>query len=153
LCPPAALAASEGRLKFVIENAEKLTLNESSIDRAIYACVLHHLQNPELALRESRRVTNSGGMISIYLPCDPGLVYRIFRKTLTRKRARDLRIDYELMNVREHINHYYQLSKLIKEVFKDDSIRVRNFPFQFLSYDFNIFSIYHITVDKKHSVR
>jgi phosphatidylethanolamine/phosphatidyl-N-methylethanolamine N-methyltransferase len=148
LCPAAENAATEGKLKFILENAESLTLDDSSIDRAIYACVLHHLPNPEIALKESRRVTKSGGMISIYLPCDPGFVYRKFRRLLTGKRARELKIDYELMNVRQHINHHYQLSKLIKEVYKDDLIRVRNFPFQFLSYDFNIFSVYHITINK-----
>jgi phosphatidylethanolamine/phosphatidyl-N-methylethanolamine N-methyltransferase len=149
LCSAAESAKSAGKLKFIIENAESLSIDDSCIDRVIYACVLHHLASPEKALQESRRVTNSGGTISIYLPCDPGFVYRIFRKMFTSKRARELKIDYELMNVREHINHYYQLNKLIKEVFRHDSVRVRHFPFQFFSYDLNLFSIYHITINKE----
>jgi phosphatidylethanolamine/phosphatidyl-N-methylethanolamine N-methyltransferase len=145
LAPEAKQAMVEDRLEFSIENAEALSIADSFVDRTIFACVLHHLSDPEKALIESRRVTKPGGVISIYLPCDPGLVYRFLRKIFTHKVARDLNIDYELKNVREHINHYYQLEKLINEVFKNDVKKIKKFPVFFFSYDFNIFTILHIT--------
>lgn len=146
LTPFAEKALSEGKLEFSIEDAERLTIEDSSVDRTIFACVLHHLNDPEKALNEARRVTKPGGLISIYLPCDPGLTYRLLRKFFTRKISRELGIDYELQNVRQHINHYYQIAKLINEVFKVDQIRKKNFPISFFAYDFNIFTILHITV-------
>jgi phosphatidylethanolamine/phosphatidyl-N-methylethanolamine N-methyltransferase len=145
LSPEAKQAMTDGRLVFSIENAEELSIEDSFTDRTIFACVLHHLLNPEKALMESRRVTKPGGMISIYLPCDPGLVYRFLRKVFTRKVSKKLKIDYELENVREHINHYYQLEKLIYEVFKNDVKKVKKFPVPLFSYDFNIFTVLHIT--------
>ncbi len=148
LSPEAEMAKNSGKLQFIVENAERLSLENSTIDRVIFSCVLHHLNNPEAALNEARRVLKSGGMISIYLPCDPGFIYRQLRKVFTSRRSRTLGIDYELINVREHINHYYQLNKLIKEVFKEDVLRIRRFPFQFLNYDLNIFSIIHISINK-----
>jgi len=148
LAPEAKQAMLAGKLEFSLENAESLSIRDSFVDRTIFACVLHHLSDPEKALMEARRVTKPGGVISIYLPCDPGLVYRILRKLFTHKISRKLGIDYELENVREHINHYYQLEKLIKEVFKNDVKKLKKFPISFFSYDFNIFTILHITKSK-----
>ena len=149
LCPNAENARESGKLEFFMQDAEKLTLQDSTVDRTIFMCVLHHLNNPEKALREAKRVTKLGGMISIYLPCDPGLIYRMLRKIFTRKIAKELGIDYELMNAREHINHYYQLNRLIKHVFKNEHFRARHFPIQIGSHDFNIYSVYHITLKSK----
>jgi ubiquinone/menaquinone biosynthesis C-methylase UbiE len=139
-------AVKSGTLKFILQDAEALTLLSQPVDRTIFSCVLHHLSNPERALIEARRVTKFGGMVSIYLPCDPGFVYRTLRRIFTTRISQKLGIDYELMNVREHTNHYYQLNKLIRTVFYNDKITVRNFPFQFASFDLNIYSIYHITI-------
>ena len=146
LSPAAQIARDSGKLEFSLQNAEALTFANNSIDRTIFACVLHHLGDPEIALIESRRVTKNGGLISIYLPCDPGFVYRHLRRFFTYKVSKKLGIDYELMNVREHTNHYYQLNKLIKTVFRNDDIKVTHFPIQFFSYDFNIYSVYHVTI-------
>jgi phosphatidylethanolamine/phosphatidyl-N-methylethanolamine N-methyltransferase len=145
LCPAASEAQKLGKLEFRVQDAENLTFQDAEVDRVIFACVLHHLLRPEIALREARRVVKNGGMISIYLPCDPGFLYRQMRKLFTRSRARKLGIDYELYNVRQHINHYYQLNKLIEHVFKDDKLLRSKFPVGFGTYDLNIFSVIHIT--------
>jgi len=146
LTEEAKKAELDGILEFSEQNAERLSITSKSVDRTIFMCVLHHLGNPEEALKEARRVTRKGGLVSIYLPCDPGLLYRQTRKLFTRGISKKLGIDYELINVREHINHHYQLSKLIDEVFKDDLINSRTFPFFSISYDFNLYSIYHIEI-------
>jgi ubiquinone/menaquinone biosynthesis C-methylase UbiE len=144
LCPAASDAQKSGKLDFRVQDAEHLTFQDGEADRVIFACVLHHLLRPEIALSEARRVVKSGGMISIYLPCDPGFLYRQMRKFFTKSRARELGIDYELYNVRQHINHYYQLNKLIEHVFKDDKLLISKFPLRFGTHDLNIFSIIHI---------
>jgi phosphatidylethanolamine/phosphatidyl-N-methylethanolamine N-methyltransferase len=145
LCPSARRAKESGSLTFLIQNAEELSFSASEIDRAIFACVLHHLTDPEKALCEARRVVKSGGMISIYLPCDPGILYRFLRRLFTSSKARQLGIDYELYNARQHINHYYQLWKLINHVFQKDTMVHQKFPFRIGPYDLNIFSVIHIT--------
>jgi phosphatidylethanolamine/phosphatidyl-N-methylethanolamine N-methyltransferase len=146
LCEAAKIARESGLLTFEIQDAEKLTLENASVDRVIFACVLHHLKDPESALEEARRVVKSGGVVSIYLPCDPGFLYRKLRLFFTRSRARKLGLDYELYNVRQHINHYYQLNKLIGHVFRNDVIHETKFPFRLASYDVNVYSVFHITI-------
>ena len=144
LCPTAKIASESGSLTFLLQDAENLSFSDSSMDRVIFACVLHHLGDPEKALCEARRVVKSGGMISIYLPCDPGFFYRLLRRLFTSGKARQIGIDYELYNVRQHINHYYQLYKLINFVYKNDTMIHRKFPFFIGPYDVNIFSVIHI---------
>lgn len=144
LCEPAAIAQKSGLLTFSLQNAEALSYADSKIDRVIFACVLHHLCDPEKALTEARRVVKSGGMVSIYLPCDPGFFYRQLRKIFTRSKAKKIGVDYELINVRQHVTHYYRLEKLIKHVFENDKVIKKKFPFRFAPYDFNVFSIIHI---------
>jgi ubiquinone/menaquinone biosynthesis C-methylase UbiE len=145
LVPEAEFALQSGKLSHQIQDAHNLTFKDGTFDRVIFMCVLHHLYHPEKALTEAKRVVRPGGLVSIYLPCDPGLVYRIFRRIFTSKKAKSLGIDYELTNVREHINHYYQLNKLIEYVFSKDDVQKSSFPLKFTSYDFRLYSIYQIT--------
>lgn len=133
-----------GKLRKRLENAESLTCADNSVDRVIFMCVLHHIPNVEMALKESRRVVKDGGLVSIYLPCDPGLIYRFCRKILTEMRAKRLGLDYGLVNAREHRNHFHQLYTLIHHVFKHDLIKVKRWPFPFLYYDFNLYFIFQI---------
>lgn len=51
----------EGRIKR-IANAEDLSVyNDNSFDEVLATCVLAHLTNPEIALKEFRRVARTGG--------------------------------------------------------------------------------------------
>jgi SAM-dependent methyltransferase len=134
----------QGRLRKRIENAESLSCADNSVDRVIFMCVLHHIPNVEIALKESRRVVKDGGLVSIYLPCDPGFVYRFCRKFFTEIRAKRLGIDYRLVNAREHQNHFHQLNTLIRHVFEFDEIKVQRWPIPFLYYDFNLYFIFQI---------
>jgi ubiquinone/menaquinone biosynthesis C-methylase UbiE len=63
----------------------------------------------ENSLKEARRVCKNGGVISIYLPTDPGIMYRFMRKIFTARRASKLRINYEYINALGHRNHFYSI--------------------------------------------
>ena len=128
-------------------NAEKLDLIEdSSYDRLIATCLLAHLANPEQALLEWRRVVKPGGIISIYVPCEPGVILRLFRFLTTNIKARRQGYDHYAIHYVEHRNYYISMKYMIKSVFKLDSIKRVRFPLPLLSWNFNFFEIYQIRV-------
>lgn len=139
-------AMVQGKLVHRQENAESLEFDDSVFDRVIFMCVLHHLREPEKALAEAKRVTRPGGVVSIYLPCDPGLLYRLIRGVAVGRRAASLGLDYQLVNAREHRNHFFGLWKMVKFIFKSDDIHVKRFPFAVFGGDLNVAYLVHITV-------
>ena len=149
LTSAAQVALANGKLVHRQENAESLQFEDSVFDRVIFMCVLHHLRDPERALAEARRVTRRGGVVSIYLPCDPGLLYRLVRRVAVGRRAASLGLDYQLVNAREHRNHFFGLWKMVKFVFKSDDIHVKRFPFAVFGGNLNIAYLIHITVSAK----
>jgi len=67
------LGAKDSQVAQAACSAESLPFPSESFDRVVLTCVLHHLRDPLLSLSEIRRVTKPNGIISILLPCDPGL--------------------------------------------------------------------------------
>ena len=112
-------------------------------------CLLHHLDNPHGALKHWRRVVKPGGCLSLFVPCDPGLVWRVGRAMTTFRRARQLGMsstEMRCLNAREHRNHVASLRWMIAEVFADDEVRVRRFPFGRLGgWNTNLFMTFQIT--------
>lgn len=143
LLPTALNYFNSGKLKINICDAENLELPDHSFDRVIIVCVLHHCKDPEKMLLEARRVLKSRGVLTIYLPCDPGIIYRLCRKIVTiRKDFNNLK--YSLINAREHRNHYHSLNILIDHVFKSDQIIKSKRPFPYTTWNLNIYTIYNI---------
>ena len=83
-----------------------MTYDEHSFDRLVATCLLIHLPEPEQALAQWRRMVRPGGLLSIYVPCDPGALLRLTRKFTTARKVRKLGFDrYDLVLAREHRNH------------------------------------------------
>lgn len=148
----AALAASKpGRpVEFVVGDAQTLdNIPDGSVDRLISMCLLHHLPDPDGALARWRAVVKPGGVLSIFLPCDPGLTWRSGRLLTTFRAAKklgmsDTQIRY--LNARDHRNHFASLAAMIDGVFADDQVVVKRFPLPFLpSWNANLYCTYHIT--------
>jgi phosphatidylethanolamine/phosphatidyl-N-methylethanolamine N-methyltransferase len=139
---------AENRLTLVSTDAELLSFKNSRFDRVIFMCVLHHLNDRYKALQEFLRVVRDKGLITIYLPCDPGFAYRQFRKIALRSKLNQLNLNYSLINAKEHHKHVYGLEIFIKEVFKELKIIQKSFPFRIKLHDLNIFNIYQIWVTK-----
>jgi SAM-dependent methyltransferase len=96
---------------------------DESFDRLIATCLLLHLAEPYIALREWRRVVRPGGALDILIPCDPGLAVRSFRRFVTSRRARKFGCDnFGLVNAIEHRNHIYGLLQICAHVFRDDTV-------------------------------
>jgi hypothetical protein len=85
-----------------------------------------------------------GGAISIYIPCEPGILLRLLQALTTRRKQRQLGIDAKYLHYGEHRYNYPFVITIIKNVF-NGNFRVRKFPFLFGSFDFNLWSVVTIS--------
>jgi len=126
------------------EDATALSFVDQSFDRVIAAHVLEHLPNPHQVLREWLRVLKPGGTLSLVLPCDPGLAWRLGRAVGARGKFIKAGIEYDYWMAREHINAINNLVAFVRYYFKGS---VKEFwrPMLVPSMDLNLFYIAHIT--------
>ena len=143
----AVMEAWPSGARFVAGDAHSLPFSDAHFDRVVMTCVLHHLEDPEIALEELRRVTRPGGRVSILLPTDPGLAYRAVRAMTSGLMARKAgRSEAErLSHAREHRNHYASLLVLVRSVFRKDAVMLRPFPTGLPSWNLNLVSIIQVT--------
>jgi ubiquinone/menaquinone biosynthesis C-methylase UbiE len=128
-------------------DATKLPFENDEFDRTIATCLLIHLNDPEAALVEWRRVTKKGGYIDVYVPCEPGLALRIFRKLFTKRKAENSGFQgYDLFMARDHLTSTHRLLELIAFVFRNDSIKLKYRPFVLRSWYLNLFIILRIQI-------
>ena len=129
-----------------IADVMQLQYVDGLFDRVIATCLLLHLANPETALLEIKRVSKStGGVISILVPCEPGILLRLSRKFLTARKAKRHGFPgYELFNARDHINYISGIDRIIKHVFKEDRVVIQRLPFRIPSWNFNLYFVYTI---------
>jgi len=144
----------EGRVESVVNgrtlvrepaDACNLSYDDGSFDRLIATCLLIHLAEPEQALAQWRRVVRQGGLLSIYVPCDPGALLRLTRRLTTARKVRKLGFDnYDLVLAREHRNHADALDVIIRHAFKGDGLTVNHWPFRIRSWNLNYFAVYQV---------
>lgn len=138
------LAGGENSIP-IAGDAEKLPFKSESVDRLVSTCVLHHLSHPLEALQEWRSAVRIGGCITIFLPSDPGAMWRLGRFFTTRRLARKLGVDWELFIATEHRNHAASIMTLIERVFQEDLISRNGFPFKWRTWNLNLGWVYQIT--------
>jgi phosphatidylethanolamine/phosphatidyl-N-methylethanolamine N-methyltransferase len=153
---PAINSVDLPKVNFVLGNAEKLPFEDESFDRIILTCILHHVDSPAKVLSECRRVLRNGGELSIYLPDDPGMIYRWIRhfgahKKYSKRTKRPIR-DIKYLWAIEHQNHVLGISTVIRRTFQGDSIRRRSYPLPLGSWNFNLFQVFQIVVNKDQNV-
>ena len=71
---------SPDKLGFELQSAQQLSHPEQSFDRVIATHVLEHINQPHLALKEWRRVVKDGGTLTVLIPTDPGIAWRLGRR-------------------------------------------------------------------------
>ena len=124
------------------QDAAQLTYADNQFDRLIATHVLEHLQNPYLVLREWMRVLKPNGVLSIVLPCDPGVAWRLGRAVGSRGKFERAGIAYDYWMAREHINPINALVSYIHYYF--DEYNEKWLPFRIPSMDMNLFYIVHV---------
>ena len=132
-----------------IDATDLSCFDENHFERVLAMCVIAHVESPRDALKEWRRVTKSGGEITFYVPCEPGLLLRITRYFTTRRAALRMGITNPLeILYLDHRNSFLNIYFLINTIFKEDEIQIKTFPIRGLSWNFAWFKIVHIRVNK-----
>ena len=141
---------ARGGIKIYNESvdAHKLPFPDDRFDRVIATCLLIHLQDPQKALEEWKRVLKNDGTLTIYIPCETGLLLRIAQQLSTRRSQRKLGIDAEYLHRIEHPYSYLYLKSMIQHVF-NENLFIRKFPFVFGSWNFNLWSVISIKNKKQ----
>ena len=97
-----------------------LPYEAGSFDRVVVVHVLEHLPDLPGCLDEVKRVLKPGGIFSIVLPCDPGLVYEVARKiSAERIFKKRYGLPYGWLIRREHINSPQEILKLLDDRFDE----------------------------------
>ena len=135
-----------GKLLFETQNGAELSYEDNSFDRLIATHVLEHIYQPHLVLKEWRRVVKNGGLLSILIPTDPGLAWRLGRNLGPKKNALAQGIDYDYVMAREHVNSCNNLIALMRHYFSEH--REAWWPFPIPSIDLNLFFVCHAIVHK-----
>lgn len=126
-------------------NAEDLAdFADASVDRVIATCLLAHLDQPERALREWRRVVRPGGYLTIYVPTEPGMLLRSLRHGFVAPKSRRRGQDHLAVVYRDHRNHYPGMRAMISEVFGKDEVRRVRFPSRLIGWNLCLFEVYHV---------
>ena len=122
-----------------------VNLHLPQFDRILMMCVLHHVDKPEVALQNVKNFLKPGGVFSLFLPSDPGILNRVNRKLFVTPLAKKQGFcDYDLVNAREHRNHYWALKKELEFQFKDYKISKKYYPFGLRLGNLSLFSIWNI---------
>lgn len=124
-------------------DAENLPFPDNSFDRVIATCLIAHLYRPEIAIREWQRVTKRGGSIQVYVPCEPGWMLRSLQFLITNPKKKKLGVQNpRLLNYLDHVTYYLRIKEICKSQCSD--LQVINYPFPFLSWNFNLWSVFYI---------
>jgi ubiquinone/menaquinone biosynthesis C-methylase UbiE len=110
---------TDERFHYQSEDATSLSFESGSFDRLIATHVLEHIVHPHEVLREWARVIRPGGTLSLVLPCDPGLAWRVGRNFGVRQRAEDAGIAYDYWMAREHVNSIFNLVTFLEYYFQN----------------------------------
>lgn len=127
-------------------DAMTLPFPDNRFDRLISTCVLAHTTDPRQTLREWRRVTRPGGVITMYLPTEPSFLLTFFR--LFGPRQSRIRAGFDPRIV--HIDHPYSfqfLNTLVAFEFARDKVKRRRFPRHF-PWWLSLWDVMHVTVEK-----
>jgi phosphatidylethanolamine/phosphatidyl-N-methylethanolamine N-methyltransferase len=124
------------------KNFNQFTGEGRKFTRIIASHVWEHVDNPEFALKLWASLLEDDGIITIAIPCDPGLVWRL-GQLISRRKARKLfgleYSEYDLQMSREHVNPAQNLVKIFKYYAPRGSKKL--FPFVFPIIEFNLFCI------------
>jgi ubiquinone/menaquinone biosynthesis C-methylase UbiE len=130
---------------FKYYNGKNLKFKNNTFDRIIISHCLEHILEPEKFINEMLRVLKKNGIISIALPCDPGILWRlgrVFMKKIYLKNKMKKEYDHDYIIATEHINSIFNLYTIIKKKF--NVVKENFYPLNFHIIDANLFYICHI---------
>jgi len=142
--------SKQKKFQFKVYNGKKIPFKNNYFDRVIISHVLEHIAEPEVFLEEMMLKIKKNGILSIALPVDPGLMWRLgrfFLKLFTVKKKLNIsNLEYDYMIASEHINSIFNLKSIIKYKYKNNIITEQYLPFRIKILDCNLF--YNVTLKK-----
>ena len=134
------------KISFVIQPGNKLSYPDNSFDRVIASHVLEHLYYPHLVLKEWARILKNGGTLSVLIPAEPGLAWKLGRQLGPRQRAIAKGIAYDYVVAREHVNSCNNLISFMRHYFSE---RVESWwPLPIPLVDLNLFFACQMVIRK-----
>lgn len=137
----------QGKLNFETISGEELPYPDNSFDRLVASHVLEHIYQPHLALKEWYRVLKNKGTLSILIPTDPGVAWRLGRHFGPRRNAIAQGFAYDYIMAREHVNSCNNLIAILRHYFPNSSESW--WPTPIPSIDLNLFYCFHAIIDKQ----
>ena len=141
--------SSSKKIFFKKYDGIKLPYEDEFFDRIIISHCLEHILSPEEFIFEMMRKLKKGGVLSIALPTDPGIAWRLgrlFIRLFSIKKTYNISgEEYEYINATEHVNSIFNLISLIRYNFKG-KIDENFYPFKIKSADLNLF--YNVQIYK-----
>jgi len=134
----------DARFDFVEHDGATLPWPDGHFDRVVATHVLEHIPHPHLVLREWCRVLRDGGLLTILIPTDPGLAWRLGRHLGPRRNALRRGIAYDYVMAREHVNACHNLVALIRHQLPER--REAWWPLPVPAIDLNLFFATHAVV-------
>ena len=96
------------------------------------------------------KLLKKNGFISIALPSDPGVLWRLgrfFLKMIKVKKILNItNEEYDYMIATEHVNSIFNLISIIKYKYQENIVSEKYLPFKVKSIDLNLF--YNVTLKK-----
>ena len=135
------------KVKIITYDGKKLPYPDESFDRIIISHCLEHILSPEDFLTKMINKLKKGGVLSISLPTDPGLAWRLgrlFVGLFKVKKTYNLSFEeFEYLNATEHVNSIFNLISIIRFKYKD-SFEENFYPLKIKSPDLNLIYNAHI---------
>ena len=133
-------------------DGKKIPFENSLFDRIIISHCLEHIYYPEDFLKEVMSKLKDGGVLSISLPTDPGLLFRLGRLYLKffsiKKNYNISPTEYDYMNATEHVNSIFNLYSILKHNYSNLA-KETFLPFRIKLFDLNLFYNVHIVKTTK----
>jgi SAM-dependent methyltransferase len=137
---------ADSRIRAEACDVMSIPQRDGTFDRVIATCLLHHVDSPLMAAREMRRVVRPGGHITILLPTDPGLAYRVGKAVTSGRAAQRAGLGdrYKLIGAIDHRNHFQSIREQLRYAFRHDAVGVDWYPFRLPSMSLNAFAVFTI---------
>lgn len=138
--------------KFIVHkyDGKILPFKDETFDRVVMSHTLEHIEGSENFIQDVMKIINQGGVLSISLPTDPGLIWRFSRFITSFFKAKSVlglsRLQYNYINATEHINSIFNLISIIRYKYKN-SYEEYFYPLRVKSADLNLF--YNVHIHKK----
>jgi phosphatidylethanolamine/phosphatidyl-N-methylethanolamine N-methyltransferase len=140
------LQSEDERITQLVCDAADVPLEDGSCDRVLVTCLLHHLSDPMEALVEIRRLVKPGGIVTVLIPSDPGLLFRFLRSVSSERKLKKMGFAFgKLLHAVEHRNHVQSLREQVSYVFSSDEIKLKSWPLPLPAFwNLNLLYVYNI---------